>query len=335
MSVRLLWPFLDVARQAGRPNASREVAMALGVSEEELEHPDSRVPLRSVANLLARAIDVVGNRNIGLDAARLTDSAHVGIGEYLARYRPTMARALETGERYSALLGDGAHFGVVMRGERAYWQLWFDPKVVMPDAAYEFALALGVLSVRRITGMKHLAPIEVHFSHGEPSDTSPHRELFGCPVRFGMPAVQIVMSSGFLKRSLADADPTLARFLERQADTMLESVSNEGGVATAVRAQLRSHQPLGQSTAEAVARQLGLSLRSLARRLSQEGTGYRELLDEVRQERARALLSHSQRSLAEIAEDLGFASSQGFQRAFRRWTGTTPSRYRSDAGTDG
>jgi AraC-like DNA-binding protein len=171
--------------------------------------------------------------------------------------------------------------------------------------------------------------------HRKPADISRHQQIFGCPVRFDMPVTQTVMSARALTTSLAQADPHLAGYLERQADAMLDAVPIGRDLATGVRSALRAERRLGAANAERTARRLGLSVRTLSRRLREEGTGYRAIYDELRAERARQQLAQTDRAIAEIADQLGFANPQSFQRAFRRWSGTSAARYRAQFSATG
>jgi AraC-like DNA-binding protein len=332
-SVRLVWPFIALARTNGHDVS--HVAAQLGLTAAELEDPETRVPQERIAVLLNGAIERSGIRDIGLLAARYVDGAHLGIGEYLARTRPTLRAAIEGLARYLPLLGDGAGFAFEQRGDRVVSRLWFHPELSIHEAAYEFVVAISVLSARRITGLPQLAPLEVHFMHPRPADVSRHAALFRCPVHFDAEATQTVMSAEFLEMRMASAEPALSALLERQADEMMERLPRDGAVASRVRLLLGGDVPLRAATAERIAQRLGMSVRTLARRLDDEATSYRELLDEARKKLALQELERGRRSIVEIADRLGFASSQSFQRAFKRWTGRAAGRHRKQTRVTG
>jgi AraC-like DNA-binding protein len=120
----------------------------------------------------------------------------------------------------------------------------------------------------------------------------------------------------------------LTGLLEQRTEGLLRSVPRSHGVATRVREVLATRSELRDVSARRVARSLGLGVRTLARRLQNEQTSYRAVLDDVRRQAALSLLLRSEHTIADIADNLGFASPQGFQRAFRRWTGTSAAAYR-------
>lgn len=328
-SVRLLWPFLELARKGGYDVG--RVPKLLGLTDAQLRDPETRVSQRALADLLARAIELSGNRDLGLQAARLVDGAHVGILEYVTRARPSLLSALERNGRYMRLLGDMAQLSFEVQGKTAVWRVRFDPELVIHEAAYEFIVALAVLRTRTLTGIADLAPLEVCFMHPRPADTRRHQKLFRCKVRFGMPETQVVMSTKFLRRPMASAEPHLERLLEQQADAMLARLPRSSSPAARARHVLRAEHELREASAERVARRLGMSVRTLSRKLAAERTSYRALLDETRMHAAVRDLTQTARPIADIAYRLGFASSQSFHRAFRRWTGNTAAVVRERA----
>jgi AraC-like DNA-binding protein len=328
-SVRLVWPFLALSRKHGYDVSG--IADRLGLTAAQLDDPDTRVPQAAVARLLHEAIELSGERDIGLLAARFVDSQHFGITEYLARTRPTLGAVLADTERFLPLLGDGAGFTVERRGRRAVVRFWLSPELSTHEAAYEFAIAIAVLRARRLTGKADLAPIEISFMHARPESTRRHEKLFLCSLRFGAEATEIVMSERAMQVPLASAEPALGALLERQATQMLEHLPRGDDLASRVEALLGGAISLRTASAERAARRLGMSVRTLTRRLAEEGTSYRALIDQARAKAAQHELTQTDRTLTEIADRLGFATSQSFHRAFKRWTGTTADAVRKGA----
>jgi AraC-like DNA-binding protein len=155
-----------------------------------------------------------------------------------------------------------------------------------------------------------------------------HRQVFNCTLRFNMPVTQVVLSADALSLPLSGAEPALSRLLDRQASAMLANLPRTDDLVTRVRDMLTAETDLCETSATRVARRLGMSVRTLARRLGEESTSYRMLLDETRKHTALRDLSQTLRPINDIAHQLGFASSQSFHRAFRRWTGDTAASFR-------
>jgi AraC-like DNA-binding protein len=313
---------LEIAAKYG--HGSDHVRERLGLNETQLRDPDTRISLPLAARLLNDAVAQSGERDLGLIAAVEFDASHFGIDEYLARSRPTLRSVFEHTGRYLPLLLDGAQYTFEVRGELAYSSLQLPAALEAHAAAYEFALAAAVLRARRISGDASLAPHAVHFVHARPKDTSRHERLFGCALHFDQPVTQLVMSAHYLERRMPLAEPGLRELLERRADALLARLPQSGGYAEQVLALADGE--LRTTSAEHISGRLGVSERTLHRRLAAEGTSYRELIERVRKAAALRYLDQP-RSLEEVADLLGYASTQSFQRAFRRWMGTSPGSY--------
>jgi AraC-like DNA-binding protein len=197
------------------------------------------------------------------------------------------------------------------------------PAVSRPYA--EYALAACYLRVRNAVG--DFDPIRVEFSHEAPADTSEHERIFRSPVLFRCVGTRMVLSRSVWDQPNAHPDPALCALLEEHAKRLLSEVSR-GGFGGEVRkttlAQLRGGTP----TLAHVAKRLGMSGRTLQRRLEEEGTSFAELLDELRRGMAQAYLADPQVSISEVSYLLGFSEQSAFQRAFKRWTGLTPRGFR-------
>ena len=325
-SIRLVWPFLALARTC-KLDVSH-IAAALGLTEAEMLDPDTRVPAQRLSDLLGQTIASSGLHELGLLAATCTDSSHFGIFEYMARSRPTLREALSSTVHYLPLLAEGA-FGVLSEeSDAARVRFWFDPTLVMHESAYEFLVAVAVLHARRTTGLADLTPVAVRFMHAQPANTQRHHSVFGCPIHFNAEATEILLAPSALDLKLPGAEPVLNALLTRAADLMLENLPRSSGVADRIETELTHNFDLGDVTIERLARKLGCSVRTLHRRLHDEGTSYRVLLDRVRATFAMRRLEQSDQPIAEIAHALGFSSPQSFHRSFKRCTGFTAAQYR-------
>jgi AraC-like DNA-binding protein len=217
---------------------------------------------------------------------------------------------------------------VEREGSTVTIRFWFSPDIAMPDAAYEFAVAIGVLRARRVAGNAAIAPLSVHFTHARPADTTRHQEIFRCPVYFGADITRVVLLAKRLNVQLPGDEPVLRELLTRQAEAMLEQLPRRTDVTSQVRALLGYEIGFFRSTVSRVAKRLGMSARTFARRLGSEGTSFRALLDEARKQTALRELGQNDTTIAELAHRLGFSSTHSFSRAFKRWTGTTATQVR-------
>lgn len=167
-------------------------------------------------------------------------------------------------------------------------------------------------------------------AHGRPSDVRPYERHFRAPVRFEAKSNALEFPSRWLSQPLPGADPDLRRRLQEQI-AHLDSVYG-ASLTSQVKRTLRATVITGRCSVEATAQKLNMHRRTLSRRLRSEGTTFETLLDEVRYETARQFLGHTQMPVRAVAHMLAYADA-AFTRAFRRWSGTTPGRWRAANGT--
>lgn len=192
--------------------------------------------------------------------------------------------------------------------------------------ANECALA-AVLSVLRQIGGPRVAPVEVTFRHATPTSTAEHWAFFGCPVRFESTTNSLVFDEQTLDTRSRLADEGLSAYLIAELNDRRHS-ELEPSVAERVHRVVVDSLPDGQVTRADVARRLGMSERTLHRRLADEGVSFREINQRARRDVAESLLSDGRNSLVEVAFLTGFSDQSAFQRAFKTWTGETPLSYR-------
>jgi AraC-like DNA-binding protein len=192
----------------------------------------------------------------------------------------------------------------------------------------EYTAVLLVRLFRHLVDDEALAPVEVRFVHAAPPDPGPQVAALGAPVRFGQPRNAIVLTGAQLARPSSHASPPLHALHEKVvAEALPPAVERPllDRVREAVGAQLEGGPPaLG-----AIARALATSARTLQRRLGEQGLEYQQVVDEVRHQRALALLAEPALSVLAVARAVGYGDASSSHRAFRRWTGTTPAAWRA------
>jgi AraC-like DNA-binding protein len=173
----------------------------------------------------------------------------------------------------------------------------------------------------------HWKPIEVRFEHRRRSDLAPFHRFFQSPLRFDSDENALVFASSWLTRPLPAVEPELGRLLRDQLKSL--EAQYHGQFPDQVRAILRTGLLIDQGGADQVASLLSMHSRTLHRRLAASGTNFRALVDDCRYEIARQMLHDSDSDIGRIACVLDYADTSAFARAFRRWSGTTPSRWRT------
>jgi AraC-like DNA-binding protein len=270
------------------------------------------------------AVRITGDDDLGLHMAQTLPGGALDLLEYAFRSSSTFESALDQLARYGRATIDRLSTHVAVEGPALFFT-WGGPT---ERHRVEFALALVVRLGRQTTGTS-LSPLDVRFSHPAPASLFEHRAFFRAVPRFDEPANQLVFARSDTARPLRSADPALAGVVRRRLAKMLAQLPRPDETAAAqVRSVLLDSLAGRPPTADAVARQVGLSGRTFHRRLRAEGTSFGHILDTVRTEIATALLREPGIGIAEIAFLLGYSEQAAFHRSFRRWTGQTPLGFR-------
>lgn len=300
-----------------------------GVGLTALRDPDARVPYAVAESLGMRAAALTADPNIGLHLAQdVGDTRIYDAGVLLMMASPSLGESLERMERYQRYWGDGER-AVLVKTKRGV-AVRYD----LPLAAGEYrrqsdecALAEIVIGARALTG-RDVSPCAVRFRHAAPNDTVEHRALFRCPIEFGATHTELELERAVLETPLQHANEAYAAIFREQVERALARLPRQSGMATDVKAAARAALAGGRCSLAATARVLGVSPRTMQRRLRTDGTSFGELIDALRREMATKYLDERV-PVSEISWLLGYAEPSAFHHAFKRWTGTTPEQARA------
>jgi AraC-like DNA-binding protein len=203
------------------------------------------------------------------------------------------------------------------------------PPAVAIDVAFASLVELG----RRGTG-QHVIPRRVELMRPNPKSDA-HRAYFGCAIRYGASQNALVLESADLDRPFPGHNPELLDMLTPALASALGELQAQSSIREQVKVVLKRCLASGRPDLWDVARDLGMSERTLQRRINDEGTTFRDLLVEARQELGRQLLTDPSAEIDEVACLLGYQDTSSFYRAFRDWEGVTPHRWRELKSTSG
>ena len=301
---------------------------AVGLSPLVLKCPDARIPFAQIVALYEQGATLTGDDTFGLHVGEHVDPSAFDVLGYSVINSPTFGDALDRVVRYNSIWTNGSCFAVEsIKEETKIVYVYLDDSIRARrhDAEMTFA-ALAVLG-RRVTNVDWV-PKEIRFEHERPTDTKEHQRIFCCPVIFGAAANEFIFDSIHLSHAIVKADASLCAVLDRHANELLARYPREDSLVEQTRILLRDELNGGDASLEAMAERLGMSARTLQRRLRDLGTSHQELLDEMRKELAMRYLREPEMAVCEVAYLLGFSQSSAFHRAFKRWTGKTPNEFR-------
>lgn len=328
MTTRAIRPLVSGLAELGHDPAP--VLALVGIEEVVIEDPEASVPMQQVVSLIDHAVQATGDDNLGLHLAQHAQSGSFDVHLYAMISSATLGDAFQCLCRYQRLIHDSTEVRLDIEDDRATLRHRMPGGLAAPRHSAEFLLTAWVRGGRMATGTAW-APTEVRFAHHEPSGSDEHRRFFDAPVRFMTGENALVVPASLLELPCTRADPALFAMLDRYAADRLERAPRSAAIADRARTALAAALRHGEPSAAHVARRLKMSVRTLNRALVAEGTSYRRVLEQLRRELALRHLADVRLSVTEIAFLLGFSELSAFHRAFRRWTGQTPSQFRAQS----
>jgi AraC-like DNA-binding protein len=241
---------------------------------------------------------------------------------------PTIRSSLERVERYCRLWTDNLTYEVLDRDDGVDFILYRSGERRLGMRLSNEATLASATSLIRQTSSPRFRPVTVRLKHAAPRSISSHERYFGCPVLFGADRDALTISHDVLARPNHLADDGISRFLLSHLDAEIESVGTEPSLEALLEREISRSLSEGTPRMAEVARRLAMSDRTLHRRLSERGLSFKALVDSTRRQVAQSLLQDSRYTLTEVAFLTGFSEQSAFNRAFKRWTGQTPTAFR-------
>ena len=308
----------------------QQLLVESGLPLDLFNHPDNLVPFGQGSRLLGLSVDRTGCAHLGLLIGRHTPFEALGVVADLAKSAPNVRGALQLLSRFLTL-SDGGGLLRLSEDSRcaSYSYALYEPGVERAEVIYDLALASIWNVLRALCGSRWL-PREIQFMRRRPADIRPYRSFLRAPLRFDCEESAVVFDKRWLDVALRSADPHRLKVLEAQARAI--EVRATGELPAQVRRVLRRQLLSSSASMHRVAAELQMHRRTLDRKLQTHGIGFRSLRDEVRFDVARQLLSDTAMPIIAIAHSLHFADASAFTRAFRRWSGTTPTQWRASSG---
>ncbi len=300
---------------------------AEGLEVEWPIEPGTRVAYSAIDRARAKAAADTGDPDFGLRAARAVHPSHIGALGYAVLASTSLTSSFQRMRRFIRVVNDKGYFDIDDQGDVIVVNLSVDEpsanEKVRDDGMVAYAVALA-----RLNAGEDLDPVHVGFRIDAPGDTSAYTALFRCPVKFGCAHNEIAFSRADAERTLPSANPVIAQMNDRIVIRRLSRLDRDN-VPNRARAAIMEQLPSGHISDETVAGALNMTSRTLNRKLKAEGLSFRKLLQEVRQDLARQYIEDNSLTLTEITFLLGFSEMSSFSRAFKNWTGQSPSAART------
>jgi AraC-like DNA-binding protein len=324
----LLQTLAEVVQQNGVDPDT--LCRGLGFTFEDLQDPAQRISYRQAVVMIQRALKALPNQGLGLWVGAQNVLGTLGLLGHVLSLCKTLRDAFELGIRHQHTSGGIVVSSVEEAGDRVFVDV--ECRLPFADvqlfAVEEFFASLLVYG-RALVGAD-FKPMSVEFMHAAPDYLGEYARLLGAEVRFGCLQNRMVIAARWLDVNL----PNHHSLALRQAVKLLEleaaQVHQKMDLIQAVERAIARDLTEG-SHIEKIASDLNMSSRTLRRRLTEHALTFETLLEQVRQARTMSLLANPDLSIERITEIVGYSDVRSFRRAFKRWTGMSPSAFRQES----
>ena len=312
------------ALDAAGCNGTAILALA-GFDPEDLEGPTARCPLVNNGRLWELAVAATGDPAFGLKVASHIKHTTFHALSYALSASSSLKEAFERVRRLGQVGSDAVTYDLVKCGSE--YRFVLTAVASLPHESMDALVSAHLRMCRSLAG-REFSPRLIELRRPRPEKVDDFERLLRAPLRFSAPQNLMVFDAESIERRLDSGNPELARYNDVIALQHLKGIERDdiqGRVREVLLQRLEGREP----SQEEIAERLHMSARTLQRKLADSGTTYKEILDDTRHALALAYLSAPQHSVNEVTYLLGFSSGSCFTRAFRRWTGQSPTHWRA------
>ena len=316
-------------KRLGHP--SGQILDRLGLDETAIGIERARIPFAKHAAFFELAARATGDDLLGLKFGQSRDTRDAGVIGYLGLSSSSVGHAVRSLSRYRRVFTDAVE--IEMADLESPGAIRWTFNGVDPDASrqcIEFAAANFIRALRDGTGVR-IVPASLTFAHQRTAHLHEFEEFFGVPVGFGRDVNLIALRPADLQLPLIRSDDRLEAILRHYCEELLlASGKRHAPLVSQVENLVAARLTEGPVKIEEVARELGMSSRSLTRRLSELHTSFGRIVQELRRDLALKYLQENGVAVTEVAFLLGYSEVSTFNHSFRRWTGKSPTQYKKD-----
>ncbi|MEP1355395.1 MAG: AraC family transcriptional regulator [Tateyamaria sp.] len=297
-----------------------------GINLRALEGDEPKIRFDDLALLFERAEEVTGDDLIGFNHAQGSDYRRGGLIAYTGISSPTVRTLLHNLARYQRISSDAIEISTNNLDEEGLIEWHFQVQRGVTRRQYVEFGGTGIVDIIRRLTNRRVTPLKVEFRHFRKANLKPIAQFFGCTVEYGSDENRIKLKQTDLDLPLRSADGQLYNLLRKFSEEALKKLSRDKpSIVVDVEERVAANPGKSQ---EDVAKELGMSTRTLSRRLTEAGTTYFGVVEAYREAMAKSMLTGTDMQFTEVAYVLGYADASTFSTAFKRWVGKTPSQYR-------
>lgn len=308
---------------------TQQLLAQAGIDLEVANLEAARVPFAAQEKLWQAAWEASGDPCFGLNTGIHAQPGNYKILGYIGMNCATAKDALDAVERYQAIIGGGGNIAIARDAQGCHYG--FTPVNDHKAVSHQRVCAVlaACISILRWLVGDTFTPQRAEFTAPRPADISQYETFFRCPVEFAARGNCLHFSAKTERTPIPHASDELLLLLRQQADTLLQQLEPDKEFSTRVARLLAAGFDAGEPTRDYISDKLGMSTRSLQRKLADEGTTWKQVLDQTRYQLALQYLQRGQLDVASIAGLLGYTEPSAFYRAFKKWHGATPGQFRA------
>jgi AraC-like DNA-binding protein len=297
-----------------------------GLTIQQIKNLDARIGVRNQIRLLDLVAHTLSDELLGFRLAQNFELRELGLLYYVQASSETLGDALQRVARYCTIHNEGVNLAYRQAKEISIICKYVGVARAIDRHQMEFFVAALVRLCRQLTG-RHLVPSRIKLMHRRIEVPFEFRTFFGCDIVFGSDVDEVAYEGTSARLALVGADPYLNSLLVRYCDEALSSRQAKSSAwRLSVENAIAPLLPHGQARIAEISQRLGVSPRTLERRLAAEGMTFSRVLDELRFDLANRYLRERDLPISEIAWLLGYRETSAFNHAFKRWTGKTPTQ---------
>jgi AraC-like DNA-binding protein len=317
-------------KTAGIP--AEPLLKASNLTVQQMDDPRIRLRVRDQIRFLNLVADALGDEFLGFHLAQIPDLREIGLLYYVLASSDILIDALQRGAHCTAIINEGIAQKVIDGKDVRIVLNYVGVSRHIDRHQVEFWMATAVRICRQLTGLR-LVPTHVRFAHMRERRLPEFAEFFGHDVEFGAAIDEVAFAKKVRSLPVVSADPYLNKLLVKYCEEALACGRSQGSFRASVENTIVPLLPHGKIRAGDIARRLGVSQRTFARRLASEGLTFTSLLESLRFDLANRYLAEESLPISELAWLLGYQEVGAFSHAFKRWTGKTPREARADIGS--
>lgn len=309
-----------------------ELLKKANVDRSFLSSPENKLPLEDYYAIMDAAIDITDDPFFGLHMGESADIGDLSVVGYIMASCRNVGEAFEKAGKYFGIIGSVLNLYWKVEGDSA--KFIYDMRAHFPNKCIKHCVDTGLSNFYNMIKSIARDPVEIKevwVKAERPEDTSEYQRIFNCPILFKKDIAALVFPPNVPNIPLRHPNPALLGLLEHHANSFLSKIDEDDHYSRKIGLFLFGQIQGNNPTIEDVAKDLGMSVRVLQKKLKEEGVTFSEIATNVRQELAKSYLAEKRYSIDDITYLLGFSEPSVFRRAFKTWTGLTPGQYRSSS----